>query len=168
MWITALIPFAIQALAILFDEGYFHYRRGLPLWERIGHPLDTLSMAACLAFVIYAPFSTQNLIIYTLLASFSCLMVTKDEFIHKEHCPGAENWLHALLFILHPITLITAAVIWPVTQGVEVPLWLSKWLDNPTVLQEFLQFQFWAIFAFFTYQAFFWNVVWRNKPVVKQ
>lgn len=168
MWILALIPFAAQAIAIAIDEGYFHYKRGLPLWERIGHPLDTLSMLFCLGFVIYAPFSTNNLVIYACLAVFSCLMVTKDEFVHKHHCPGAENWLHALLFILHPITLITAGIIWPVTQGVEIPSWLGKWLDNPSALHEFLYIQFWAIFLFCAYQAFFWNVVWRNKPVIKQ
>ena len=32
------------------------------------------------------------------LAIFSCLLVTKDEFSHKQDCPAAEQWLHAILF----------------------------------------------------------------------
>jgi hypothetical protein len=99
MWLLALIPFCLQALAIGIDEAYFHYRRGLPKWERIGHPLDTLSLLLCLVMTLWAPFDGENLNIYIGLCVFSCLMVTKDEFIHKEHCPGAENWLHALLLL---------------------------------------------------------------------
>src|SRR5438105_1874665 len=113
MWIYALIPFLLQSVVILLDEGVFHYRRGLPLWERIGHPLDTLSLLICLGIVLFLPFNPTNLKIFGCFAVLSCLMVTKDEFVHKHHCSGSENWLHALLFILHPITLALAGMIWP-------------------------------------------------------
>lgn len=167
MWIYALIPFSLQAIAILFDEAYFHCKRGLPKWECIGHPLDTLSLLICMGIVLFVPFTENTLKIYCAFAILSCLMVTKDEFIHKHHCPGAENWLHALLFILHPITLAVAGMIWPVMQGVEVSSWISTWLDNPEALKQFMYMQTLLISIFFLYQVIFWNFIWKNHPVIK-
>lgn len=157
MWLTAMIPFALQAAAIVFDEGYFHIRRGLPKWERIGHPIDTLSVLICMGYVIWVPFTTTTLIGYCCLAAFSSLLVTKDEFVHTEHCPAAENWLHAVLFTLHPITLTAAGFIWPVVQKIDVAPWISRWLDNPAALQSFLYGQFSMLGLFFIYQVVFWN-----------
>ncbi len=155
----------LQALCMIFDEGYFHIRRGLPLWERIGHPIDTLSVILCMGFVLFVPFSKLALLFYFLLASFSSLLVTKDEFVHKEHCPASENWLHAVLFTLHPITLTAAGFMWPVVQGVEVSPWIANWLDHPNALHLFLKVQFGVMTLFFSYQVLFWNVVWKDKPV---
>jgi 2-polyprenyl-6-hydroxyphenyl methylase/3-demethylubiquinone-9 3-methyltransferase len=42
----------------------------------------------------------------------SCLLITKDEFIHQRLCSGGEHWLHAVLFILHPIVLFGTAFLW--------------------------------------------------------
>lgn len=167
MWMLATIPFFLQAIAILFDEGYFHWKRGLPKWERIGHPLDTLSLVVCLAMTVFVTFTPTALKLYAGLAVFSCLMVTKDEFVHKHHCPGAENWLHALLFLLHPITLTMAALIWPVTQGIEVTPWVNAWLNEPQLLKWFLDIQTLLITVFFFYQLIFWNFIWKNSPVIK-
>lgn len=164
MWTLAIFPFVLQALAILFDEGYFHIRRGLPKWERIGHPLDTFSVILCMGYVLFVPFSTKTLILYIVLASLSSLLVTKDEFVHKEHCPAAENWLHAILFTLHPITLACAGFIWPVVQGVEVAPWMTHWLDHPPMLKLFLYGQFIAMTFFMIYQIVFWNFIWKEKP----
>jgi hypothetical protein len=163
MWIYSLIPFALQTLGMIFDEGYFHHKRGLPKWERIGHPIDTLSVLVCMGFVLLVPFSSKTLFVYILLASFSSLLVTKDEFVHKEHCPAAENWLHACLFTLHPIVLATTGFIWPVVQHVEVAPWIAHWLDEPAYLLTFLQMQFIAMIAFFTYQIVYWNFVWKSE-----
>ncbi|MBX7065851.1 MAG: hypothetical protein K1X28_01340 [Parachlamydiales bacterium] len=168
MWILGILPFALQALCMIFDEGYFHVRRGLPLWERIGHPIDTFSVIACMGFVLWAPFSKTTLVIYIVLASFSSLLVTKDEFVHKAHCPGSENWLHAVLFTLHPITLACAGFMWPVVQGIEVSAWIGRWLDQPEALSLFLKSQLAVMILFFIYQILFWNIVWKNKPVLKQ
>lgn len=168
MWILSLIPFALQFLAMAFDEGYFHIRRGLPKWERIGHPIDTLSVLACMGFILFVPFSINTLILYIALASFSSILVTKDEFVHKHHCPASENWLHAILFTLHPITLTCAGFIWPVVQGIEVTPWIARWLDNPVQLSLFLHMQFFATALFMIYQIVFWNVIWKDKPVLKQ
>jgi hypothetical protein len=163
MWITALLPFLAQAIVMFFDEFYFHVRRGLPKWERVGHPLDTMTVILCMAYVVWIPFSTNALVIYALLAGFSSLFVTKDEFVHKEHCPASEQWLHALLFTLHPITLACAGFIWPVAQGIEVTPWIAKWLSNPEALRTFLQMQLGAMTLFFAYQVVYWNYVYDQQ-----
>jgi hypothetical protein len=162
MWILALIPFAAQAAAIFFDEAVFHVRRGLPKWERIGHPLDTFTVILCMGYVIWVPFSIVNLFIYVGLAIFSTIFITKDEFVHNTHCPATEQWLHALLFILHPITLICAGFIWPVAQGSVVTPWIAAWLNNPNALHLFLIGQFATMCLFMIYQIVFWNLIWRE------
>jgi hypothetical protein len=168
MWVIAIIPFILQAIVIIFDEGYFHIRRGLPKWERIGHPIDTGSVLLCMGFVLFVPFSSKSLIIYTILASISSILVTKDEFVHKEHCAGAEHWLHALLFTLHPITLIMAGLIWPVVQQVEVPYWIAYFLNHEKALHQFLIGQFVTMSLFLIYQIVFWNFIWQDKPVLRE
>lgn len=101
-WILFL-PFIAQAFVLTFDEFYFHMKRGLPLWERIGHPLDTFTVVLCLSFVLIFPYNQVFLLPFIILAVMSCLFVTKDEFVHKEHCNAKEQWLHSLLFVLHPL-----------------------------------------------------------------
>ncbi len=103
----------LQALVMAFDEGYFHRRRGLPRWERLGHPLDTATVATCYAWLaINEPGAPRAIPIYVALAAFSCLFVTKDEVVHARLCTRAECWLHALLFVLHPIVLACIALAW--------------------------------------------------------
>src|SRR5690606_8837582 len=143
-------------------------RRGLPRFERIGHPVDTLSVILCMGFVLFVPFSSSALVCYILLASFSSILVTKDEFVHKDHCSASENWLHALLFTLHPITLTSAGFIWPVVHGAKVSPWIERWLNRPDQLQTFLEVQFTVMILFIFYQILFWNFLWKNKPVIKQ
>jgi len=158
-----LLPFLFQAIVIGIDEVYFHLRRGLPRWERIGHPLDTLTVLLCMGYVLFVPYSKVAIFPYLFLSTFSCLMVTKDEFVHKEHCPASEHWLHALLFLLHPITLIAAGLIWPVSQGASAPEWLSSWLSQQEMLSLFLKVQFGAMASFMTYQIVYWNFVWEEE-----
>jgi hypothetical protein len=166
-WIV-FFPFLIQGAAILVDEIYFHHKRGLPAWERIGHPLDTLSLLICMGIVIFIPFSLTALKIYGAFALFSCLMVTKDEFIHKHHCPWAENWVHALLFILHPITLACAALLWPIIQHSQSFPWDYPWLHEPVFFTWLFYLQTGLIALFFIYQLVFWNFLWNKRPVIKQ
>jgi len=168
MWITALIPFALQMLVIALDEGVFHIRRGLPKWERIGHPLDTLTVLACMLYVLWVPFRTETVLGYIALAVFSTLFVTKDEFVHSTHCPASEQWLHAVLFTLHPITLTVAGFAWPVVQGVPMTSWVTLWLDAPDPLRRFLVIQAISMTLFLIYQIVFWNWIWKDKPVVKR
>lgn len=142
-----MLPFILQALAIALDEGIFHYKRGLPRWERIGHPLDTLGTLLCMLFVLFIPYNPLTFKIYIGLAIFSSILITKDEFVHAEHCPGAEQWLHAALFILHPITLAAAGYIW---------------FARLTPLVLFLQVQAILMALFLTYQIVFWNFIWKG------
>ncbi len=135
-----MLPFILQGSAMFFDEVYFHRKRGLPLWERIGHPIDSLSVFACYLFIYLKAPTPSNINIYIGLCAFSCLLITKDEFVHTERCEALENWLHAVLFVLHPLTFLAAAVLWK--EGLE-----------PT----FLQLQPIVIFIFMIYQIFYWR-----------
>lgn len=148
MDVLLLLPFLVQTVAIGLDETYFHIKRGLPKWERIGHPLDTLSVIACLLFVLLVPYSSGALKVFIGLAIFSCLMVTKDEFVHKHHCPAAEHWLHAILFITHPIMLASLGLIWGRDMLIFFP---------------FLYVQLVLISLFFLYQVIYWNFVWKEE-----
>jgi 2-polyprenyl-6-hydroxyphenyl methylase/3-demethylubiquinone-9 3-methyltransferase len=144
--ITAcMVPIALQAVAMLVDEGYFHRRRDLPRWERIGHPLDTLTISICLAWLLLVPPTSNHLHIYVALAIGSTLFVTKDEGVHTRLCSTGEHWLHAVLFALHPIVL--AAFGW---------LWWSGELG-------LLALQLAITLAFMTYQIVYWNVLRRRS-----
>lgn len=112
LWPIALVPLALQAVAMLVDELRFHRRRGLSRWERVGHPLDTASVLACYAVAIVSPPTDTALTVYVGLSAFSCLLITKDERVHARECGPEEHWLHALLFVLHPIVLGAVAFLW--------------------------------------------------------
>jgi hypothetical protein len=141
-----LLPFALQGVVMIIDEFYYHRKRGLPQWEKIGHPLDTLSVLACYGFLLALPPNSQSLNWYIGLCAFSCLFVTKDEFIHAKVCTSGEIWLHSLLFILHPITLYLGGF-----------LWMNE--ENPL----FIQIQFAILAVFLVYQTFFWSFYGRDK-----
>ncbi len=112
MLILLLTPFLIQGLIMFIDEFYFHRKRGLALWERVGHPLDSFTVFVCYVFIAFNVPSTFNLYIFSGLCIFSSVFITKDEFVHTVECVASENWLHSLLFILHPITFLAAGLIW--------------------------------------------------------
>ena len=157
-----LFPFILQVLVIFFDEFYFHIKRDLPRWERIGHPLDTLSVLLCFAYVLFFPFDALHVKIYIGLALFSCVFVTKDEFVHKECCPASEQWLHALLFLNHPIILTLLGILWPLYQAEQLPSFLLIFQKDREVVARFLWMQTLFIGLFALYQALYWNV-WRKK-----
>jgi hypothetical protein len=141
----ALLPLGLQALAMLVDELHFHRRRGLPRWERIGHPLDTLTLLACYAVAIgWSPTPTA-LATYAGLGVFSCLFVTKDEWVHARLATSGEHWLHALLFVAHPVVL--AAIAWLWIDGEHAIIWTQAGLT----------------LAFGMYQAIYWQLP-RSDP----
>jgi hypothetical protein len=141
---TELAPFVLQGMVMTVDEFYCHRRRELKKWERWGHPVDTLVFAACFGYLLSVPPSEQSLMAYAALSAFSCLMISKDEWQHRELCSGFENWLHSLLFILHPVVLIWAGYLWWNQSGLwALPLALASAL------------------IFFLYQTVYWNV-WRR------
>lgn len=157
-----LAPFIIQAIVIGFDEYYFHVKRGLPLWERIGHPIDTLTLLLCILFILFVPYSPLAMKWYIGLAIFSCLMVTKDEWIHKHHCPAAEQWLHALLFINHPIILAVLGLIWWSLEATQLPVWMSSFIYSP-YLYSMVVVQGAMVTLFLLYQIIYWNFLWKEK-----
>jgi hypothetical protein len=162
MHFLILLPFLVQMLVITCDEFYFHVRRGLPKWERLGHPLDTLTVLICFLFVLFIPFSALALKIYIGLAIFSCVFVTKDEFVHKECCPASEQWLHAFLFINHPIVLTAAGILWAVINGA-TPEMFSALREHADSLRTFLNIQAASAALFLIYQSIYWNVIWKDK-----
>ena len=132
------------------DEFHFHRRRGLPRWERIGHPLDTATLLLCLGWVLWTPYNPSSLLIYIGLAIFSSLFVTKDEWVHSRFCKPGEHWVHSLLFTIHPLLLLIAGWAWPSLAG-EGRFW-----------KMFLSVQFLIILFFFFYQILYWNFLWKT------
>lgn len=106
-----------QALLMLVDELFFHRRRGLPRWERIGHPLDTATVAACYAWLVATTPAPNHALVYAALVVGSCLFVTKDEPLHATECSAGEHWVHSVLFTLHPAVLAGAGLLWWTHRG---------------------------------------------------
>lgn len=137
----ALIVMALQGVVMLVDEVRFHRRRSLPRWERIGHPIDTASVLLCCLLAVLCEPTSRALTVYGALGVGSCLLVTKDEFVHATKCEPAEHWLHALLFVLHPLLLIGLALLWVANA------------------RSILLVQTLATASFGFYQLIYWNIV---------
>jgi hypothetical protein len=134
------LPFLLQGGVMIFDEFYFHEKRGLPAWEKWGHPLDSLTVLICFAYLLW---SGGNLTTYIMLTIGSCLFITKDEFVHAGRCSRLEHWLHALLFILHPLSFLAAYLL----------------MERGDLL--IIKVQTAVIFCFMIYQIFRWSISWR-------
>ncbi len=143
------LPITLQAVAMVFDELYFHRKRGLKKWEQLGHPIDTFFVFLCYFFILKNDPSELNLKIYIGLCALSCLIITKDEFVHTVECDALENWLHAVLFVLHPITFLAAGYIW------------IKNLNST-----FLMVQPIVLFSVMLYQFFYWRFYEKSKQRV--
>lgn len=158
-----LFPFVVQTLCMAVDELYFHRQRKLPRWERLGHPVDTLMVLVCFGWLLVMPPSSLNLGIYVGLSLCSSLLVTKDEFIHHQCCCAAEHWLHAVLFSVHPLVLLSAGLFWPAWHA--QPLSFIRHLGFES---EFLLGSTLLTGAFGLYQLIYWNFVWPQalpKPI---
>jgi len=154
------IPFVLQMAVIFLDEIVFHIKRDLPKWERIGHPLDTLTVIACFAFVFWVPFDRSMIAWYIALALFSTFFVTKDEFVHKEHCPAAEQWLHSILFVNHSVVLSVLGLIWPHLHEIQI----FSFLPSPNILKFLVTSQLMGASCFCLYQIVYWNFI-RKKII---
>ncbi len=134
-WISILT----QGTLLLVDEFYFHWKRRLPKWERWGHPVDTFFFLVPMGIVSFCPPHPAWQITYFAVSIVSSLVITKDEWVHRERSSSAEQWLHSLLFMLHPVILISAFFLW--SRGVQsIFLWV-----------------FGFVFIFWVYQIIFWN-----------
>lgn len=109
---SAGIPSIVQATLVLGDEIIFHRKRGLPRWERIGHPLDTVSVLLPIALASFYPPSRAALKLYAGLATLSTLFVTKDEAVHLRECGAWEHRLHALMYSVHPLVFLGWTELW--------------------------------------------------------
>ena len=134
LWIT-------QGILMFFDEFKFHHQRGLNRWERIGHPIDSFFFLIPFLYTQYF----SNIYVFIGLCFFSCLIVTKDEFVHAKECLGSEQWLHAVLFLFHPVALYGLWVAW----------------END--LNKIIQIQSLIIFGFMLYQIIYWNFMIGEK-----
>jgi hypothetical protein len=144
-WLVA--PMLLQGLLMIVDEAVFHRRRGLPRWERLGHPLDTLTVAVTLGFAcVVDARAAWALPAYVALAAFSSLFVTKDEPVHAKLCGAGEQWLHAMLFVLHPVVFFCYALLW--RDGGYRALMIGQLL---------------LTVGFGLYQWVYWSVIWRPR-----
>jgi hypothetical protein len=157
-----LIPFILQMICIGVDEFYFHRRRGLTRWERLGHPLDTLTILVCLVWLLAAPLSALSASVYAGLCVFSCLFVTKDEPVHNRRCTSYEQWLHALLFILHPLVLLSAGLLWPAWRQQTLSFIRCTGFERGFLLGYTLLTLFFGI-----YQLIYWNIIWPSATSQK-
>ena len=139
--ILKLTPFILQGLILSVDEFYCHRRRSLGVWERVGHPIDTFVFSLALTLLLFL--QQESWWIYAGVGFLSCLLVSKDEWVHAELSSGFENWLHALLFMLHPVVLIWAGY-----------LWWSEDTDVRSIVLVALGFSG----AFFLYQCVYWKL----------
>ena len=155
-----LAVLTVQGAMMAFDELYFHRKRGLGRWERVGHPLDTLTMVACLGWVLLVAPSRAAIMSYAALATFSCVFVTKDEWVHARHCSAGEHWVHALLFLVHPMTLAAVAVVWPALHGRSSTH--VAWIEGDRLVPPVVMGQLALAAAFCVYQAAYWNLPWRR------
>jgi hypothetical protein len=72
----------------------------------------------CFLIAAFAQFRPGMVDLYLVLAAASCLIVTKDEFVHSRECKAGEQWLHALLFVMHPLVLGAGFLLWVDRVGV--------------------------------------------------
>lgn len=160
------IPIILQASALFFDEFYYHWKRGLPLWERVGHPIDTLSVITCFALTLFLDFSISSLFIFIGFASFSTFLVTKDEFVHAKQCLPAEMWLHSILFVLHPIVFLSLGFLWFLS-SISYELWPPAFNNvlniGPEDIYFSLQMQTTVVSLFCLYQIIYWSFIWQPK-----
>ena len=164
--IYLLIPFVLQLLWIGVDEFYFHQKRSLPKWERIGHPLDTITVLACLFWVFFVTPTATAVAIYVGLSIFSSVFILKDENVHRQECETIEHWLHVLLFTLHPLVLISAGLLWPALHAnakQAFPLVRFSGWERPFFIANLT-----VIILFFIYQTIYWNFIWRPVATEKE
>lgn len=158
-----IVPLLIQYLAMAADEFYFHQRRSLQRWERLGHPVDTLSVMAAYFSIAWTPFSTNQLILFVVLAFVSCLLITKDEWVHQVQCTPGEHWLHSVLFVMHPLVLVNAGLCWYLISTPDSDIWAHASFANVNILTLYLKTQLLAVCTVFIFQTIYWNYPWKKQ-----
>ncbi|MCB0405820.1 MAG: hypothetical protein KDD51_13640, partial [Bdellovibrionales bacterium] len=111
-------------------------------FESYGHIADSLVFGSVLCICAFAPATLFWLYLYVGGSVFSAVLITKDEWVHTVSCPATENWLHALLFLNHPVLLFLTGGLW--------------WLGEAAVLRAMIPF---AVYAVSIYQWVAWVLV---------
>lgn len=155
----------LHGLLMSIDEFYFHHKRKLPRWERIGHPVDTAFFLGCFWVVLFLPMTNSTMILFFILAILSSLIIIKDEFIHTKCCNITEQYLHALLFVFHPILLVLLFLTWP---SFTSSYFSSFEKLQSNLLKNVVYFQFISAALFFFYQIIFWNFIYKDKQYVSK
>jgi hypothetical protein len=133
---------SVQIALFAIDELHCHRKRGLPRWEIIGHPIDTVSTLLTYSIAVFLEFSPTHLTWYTLSALASCIIVTKDEFVHAKLCDGFESWIHALMFMLHPVMFIAFGYAWSLGEASHI----MQLIAGSALLVGVYQIVFWKFF----------------------
>lgn len=139
----------LQGLTMAVDEFYFHHKRGLGLWESLGHPMDTMTVIIAFSVIFFFPATGVYKALFVGLSIFSCLFVTKDEFVHQKLCSWQENWVHAFLFMVHPVLFVSAFYLWSNDTG-------SNFLFGMT-FNSFIFIHLLILTFFMMYQLLYWN-----------
>jgi 2-polyprenyl-6-hydroxyphenyl methylase/3-demethylubiquinone-9 3-methyltransferase len=163
------LPFLLQGIVIFVDEFKYHHKRGLPRWERIGHPIDSFFYSLPLLWSILFPPTEGYQIIFLVMAIFSTFIIIKDEKVHKEFSSANEQYLHALLFILHPVCLINVFLIWPILHGGESLILTSFHIqaEQHQALRILIYFQAVLSLGFCLYQIIYWNFIRKDEQMKK-
>jgi hypothetical protein len=109
--------------------------------------------------VLLVPPSERAIVAYVVLALVSCIFITKDEVIHARQCSAGEHWLHAILFVVHPMSLASIGLVWPAIHPHDgaLPVWLQ---GVPAIAMVGSQFALTC--AFCAYQILYWNLPWTR------
>lgn len=149
-----------HAFVLFVDEFYCHLKRGLPKWERIGHPIDTACFLICYILVIFFPMNDVVFFIFLINAVFSCFLIVKDEAVHLKYANSFEQYLHALLFVLHPVILCILFLSWGLFTKSEF-LFFNYF--EFSLLKYVILTQFFLAIIFFWYQLIYWNFVIKDN-----
>ena len=159
-FVYSLIFILLHGTFMMVDEFYFHHKRGLPKWERIGHPIDTLFALVCFAIVIFLPQTKINLILFFIAFVLSCFIVIKDEAQHLKFCCKYEQFIHAFVFILHPIFLFNVFLSW--SSFSPAYFQILDILSSPSI-KFLVMLQVGSICLFLLYQIIYWNFIRANE-----
>lgn len=104
--------------------------------------MDTLSVILPFLYLSFMPYAGHTPLTLIFLMFFSCVFITKDEWVHAEHSTPGENWLHAFLFMMHPLVFVSAWYLWKE--------------EGPTFAH---RLQLGLLFLFFSYQLVYWLII---------
>ncbi|APJ02553.1 hypothetical protein AXG55_00830 [Silvanigrella aquatica] len=163
--IISLSFVSFHAFLMIIDEFIFHRKRVLPKWERVGHPIDSLFFLICFFIVLFFPMNMNSILFFTLFACISCFIIIKDEGVHLKYCSKYEQYIHALLFVLHPIILIILFLSWSSFSVSYFPIFE---VFKSFFLKLLIYFQFFSATIFLFYQIVFWNFIFKEAEYVSK